>query len=106
MGKDFIATIHDPARKKEFLEIFGSDQVYLRSFIPNTIKVEGVQDPQTAYFLDLDLLSSEQLEKLIKHLAQKFNLSIDFVRNNIQEIGVPVLAQEVSVEILNPWRWI
>ncbi|HEC92902.1 MAG TPA: hypothetical protein ENI51_07940 [Candidatus Atribacteria bacterium] len=104
MGKDFKVVIKDKERKKEFLKVFGTDTINIISPIPQIIKVNGKLEK--AYFLDLNLISKKQKENLISHLSEKFSLDYDYVRDNLDKIGVPILDKDCIVIIENPQRWI
>jgi hypothetical protein len=104
MGKDFKAIIHNEERKKQWIEVLGTNEVYLKSPFPYIAKVCGKE--QRVYLMDLDLLTKDQKDSLISHLAEKFDEDPEFVRNNIDELGVPVLAKDCSVIIKNLMRWL
>ena len=105
MGKDFEVTIYDEERKKDFIKVFGTNTVKIKSPVPTwIIKPNG--EKAEAYFLDLDLITKKEREKCIKHISEKFNQSIDFVRENLDKMGVPILRESCSLIIKNPQRWI
>lgn len=104
MGKDFEVTVNDEERKKNFIEVFGTNSIKIRSPIPERIiKPDGTI--ALAYFLDLELITEEQREKLILNLSKRFNEPLDFVRTNLDAIGVPILKEHCSLWIHNPQRW-
>ena len=105
MGKDFEITIRNNTEKaKEFMEVLGTLTVNVKSPIPEYISTPH-HGKVLAYFLDLDLITKEQLENLIKYLSEKFNQSIDFVKENLDKFGVPILQNDCSLFIKNPQRW-
>jgi len=105
MGKDFEITIKNNTEKaKEFMKVFGTLTVNIKSPIPEYILTPN-NEKVLAYFLDLDLITEEQRENLIKHLSEKFNQPIDFVIKNLDNIGVPILQNDCSLLIKNPQRW-
>lgn len=105
MGKDFEVTIYDKERKKDFIKTLGTNTVKIKSPVPTwIIKPNG--EKAEAYFLDLDLITKKEREKIIKHLSKKFNQSIDSVREDLDKIGVPILKEGCSLIIKNPQRWI
>ena len=105
MGKDFEITIRNNTEKaKEFMEVLGTLTVNVKSPIPEYISTPH-HGKVLAYFLDLDLITKKQLENLIKHLSEKFNQSIDFVKENLDKFGVPILQNDCSLFIKNPQRW-
>lgn len=104
MGKDFEVIIYDEERKKNFIEVFGTNTVKVKSPIPQLIKKPDGEEA-LAYFLDLDLITKKEREKLIKHISEKFNQSIDFVRESLDKMGLPILKESCSLIIKNPQRW-
>ena len=105
MGKDFEVTIYDEKRKKDFIKVFGTDTVKVKSPVPTRIiKPDG--EEALAYFLDLALITKKERKKLIKHISEKFNQSIDFVEKNLDKMGLPILKESCSLVINNPQRWI
>ncbi len=105
MGNDFEVIIHDEERKKNFIEVFNTNTVKVKSPIPQWIKKPNGEMIQ-AYFLDLDLISKEERKRLVKNLSQRFNQPIEFVEENIDKIGVPILKEHCGLIIHNPQRWI
>lgn len=105
MGKDFEITIRNNTEKaKEFMEVLGTLTVNVKSPIPEYISTPH-HEKVLAYFLDLDLITKEQRDNLIKYLSEKFNQSIDFVKENLDKFGVPILQNDCSLFIKNPQRW-
>lgn len=105
MGKDFEVIVKEKSEKgKEFMKVFGTTIVKIKSPIPEYILTPD-KEKVLAYFLDLDLITKEQRENLIKHLSEKFNEPIDFVRENLDDIGVPILKSGCSLVIENPQKW-
>ena len=85
--------------------MFGTNTVKVESPIPKWIqKPDGSK--ALAYLLDLDLITKEEREMLIKHNSEKFNQAIDFVREDLDKIGLPILKEHSSLIIHNPQRWI
>ncbi len=89
---------------KDFIKVFGTTIVKIKSPRPEYISTPD-NEKVLAYFLDLALITEEQRENLIKHLSEKFNQSIDFVRKNLDKIGVPLLKKDCSLIINNPQKW-
>ena len=104
MGKDFEITIYDKERKENFIEVFGTNTVKVKSPMCTwIIRPNGKKAP--AYFLDLSLITEKARERLIKNLSKRFNQTIDFVRDNLDRIGVPILKEHTSLIVYNPQRW-
>jgi len=53
----------------------------------------------------LSTITKEQREKLIENLSEKFNQLEEFVRKNLEIIGVPILKENTGLIIKNPQRW-
>lgn len=106
MAKDFVVGINrETERGKEFMNVFGSDMVFVKSPIPKKILTPDKKEV-LAYLLDLDLLNKKQKKRLIKHLSKKFNQSISSVKEDLRTIGVPILKEDTIVIIKNPQRWV
>ena len=105
MSKDFkIGINRETERGKEFMKVFGSDVVFVKSPIPKYI-LKPDKEKVLAYFLDIDLLTKKQRIKLIAHLSKKFDQPIDSVKKDLDTIGVPILKEDCIVIIENPQRW-
>jgi hypothetical protein len=105
MGKDFRVTITNPEREEEFLKVFGRTTVNVESPIPHMASIPG-KGRCRIYKLDLNLISEEEREKLVAHIAEKFKLNPEFVKAELARAGLPILADECTVVISNPQRWI
>jgi len=105
MGKDFEITIRENTEKaKEFMQVLGTLTVCVKSPIPEYILTPH-HEKVLAYFLDLELITEKQRKNLIAYLSEKFNQTRDFVIENLDKFGVPILQNDCSVWIKNPQRW-
>lgn len=107
MNKDFTATISqsaDPERAAAWREVFGGDTVILKSPIPGRANLPGKGETEV-YEIDIAALTPEQRQRLITHLAAKFELDPDDVDGNLDQHGCPILSTDVWVTIHNPQRW-
>lgn len=85
-----------PARAEKWRQVFGSDVVPITCPIPLSIgSFPGVDGAKYFYLLDLKAISPEQRERLIASIALEFKLSIDDVRANLDQMGCPILADDV-----------
>ncbi len=100
-----VSEMYEAEAKSQKLYGFGTNAVKVKSPIPTGI-VKPNGEKAWAYFLDLDLIAQQEREKIIKHLGEKFNQPIDFVRENLDKIGVPILKESCSLIIKNPQRGI
>jgi hypothetical protein len=88
MSKDFTATID-----KEWLRVYGTDTVYLQSPFAYEADIEGLGE-HDVYMLDLELLTAEQRQRQIGYIAERFNLDRAEVEAELDEHGMPILADE------------
>ena len=107
MSKDFVATLNrsNPDRYQEWLEFFGTDQVCILSPFPARANLPGHPN-SLIYLIDLDQLKPEILDRLIKHLMQKFYVDQVEAEREIRTKGIPILDEDCSITIYNPQRWL
>jgi hypothetical protein len=109
MAKDFTAILNpndeNADRVAEWKEILGSDRVHIKSPIPTRGHLPGRGEAWT-YELDLDLLTDDQRERLVQHLAEKFGYTAEEVKQALPRHGVPILADDITLSIANPQRWV
>jgi hypothetical protein len=104
MGKDFTATITNPERAAEWEAILGTTTIHIKSPIPTPASLPG--HPETLiYELDLNLITSEQRQRLIQYLASKFAIPPYIVEYELPIHGVPILADDCTVSVANPQKW-
>lgn len=96
--------ITDKERRKEWMEYFGTDTVPVKNLFPVRAEVCGKE--KLVYLMDLEKLSNEQRERMIKYIAEKFEDEIKdeeiythesaeaYVREQLDEKGVPILADD------------
>ena len=101
---DFKVIIYNEERKEEFLKVFGSNIVDVKSPFPSRIIIPTGEE-KLAYFLDFNSITKLQRENLITHICEKFKQERDFVEENLEPTGVPILAEQCSLCIENPLRW-
>lgn len=89
-------TIHDGERRAEWLAIFGTDTLPVKSPIPTRVNLPGIPNA-LVYEIDLAAISADQRQRLVAHTAAKFDCSPDYVDANLERLGMPVLAQDVTV---------
>lgn len=92
-----IATISERSeRYEEWIKVFGTDQVpIINILVPQIANVLG--EVRKVYMLDLGKLSEDQLIRLKEHLSRKFSIPMEEVERDLPEIGVPILAEDVSL---------
>ena len=89
------ARIINPTRATLWRQVFGGEEVPIRSIIPTNVNLPGHPDT-LAYFLDLSAITPEQRQRLITAIAEKFHLPPAEVAADI-DAGVPILASDVIV---------
>lgn len=106
MASDFVVQISDSSpRAVEWRQVLGTTELAVHSPLPAWVNLPG-RGRQQAYMLDLALLTSEQRGALIDHLALKFGIPRGEVATEIDAAGVPILAEDVSVAVHRPQRWL
>jgi len=106
MSKDFTATIRkESTRAQAWINILGTDTAPITSPIPTLASAPGVPEG-LFYMLDLTQLTQEQRIKLIRYLAQRFDVVESEVAETLDEVGCPILDEDVVVTVHNPLKWI
>lgn len=106
MAKDFTATISETSERAEtWRQVLGTRTIYLKSFIPVFFDLPG--KPCTkSYELDLPLLTAEQRQRLVVYISDKFSFEKGYVEHNLDIVGCPILAEDVTVTANNPQKWL
>jgi hypothetical protein len=104
MGKDFTVTITNEERAAEWEETLGTRTVHVKSPLPSMATLPGYPAAMI-YELDLEMITPEQRERLVAHLAQKFGIPADEVAAQLDQHGVPILADDCTVMVRHPQRW-
>src|SRR5438067_2538612 len=84
-------------RHDDWLRVFGTTVVELDSPAPRLITVPGRSEPVEAYMLKLSALDDDQRDRLVAHIAQRFNIPFPDVRAALMADGCPILAEDVGV---------
>ena len=85
----------DPERAAMILEIYGSHEIPLLSPIP-TYQSLPIGE-RLCYLVNLRCLTPEQRQRLVSHIAGRFNLDPTHVDSKLDQVGVPVLADNITV---------
>lgn len=91
------ATIHNEERKKEWMEILGTDTLPIKSILPTYVVLPGFEFMQAVYFLDVDFLEENEIDALKSFLAKKFDIDLKDVNVLFDEHGVPIRAADCTV---------
>lgn len=107
MAKDFeVIVIDPPDRVEAFRKIFGRNSVCVQSPIPSMVRLPGGAEA-LAYLLDLDMITDEQEDRLVAHLARTNNQKEKDVRDDLRnDGGLPILAEGTAIVVHNPLRWV
>lgn len=93
---DFTATIHNKDRRKNWLTIYDTDTVPIKSPIPTRTNLPG--HPNTLiYELDLDAITANQRQRLVAHTAKRFGYDPAYVEAELDKEGMPILTSDVTV---------
>jgi hypothetical protein len=108
MSKDFTAILNENEentdRIADWERILGTRRVCIKSPIPTRASLPD-RGEAFIYELDLDLLTDDQRERLVRHLAEKFGYTVEQVEQALPYHGVPILADDITLSIANPQRW-
>ena len=105
MGKDFTATISGNSERAETWRwVLGTETICIKSPYPAYANLPGKPNVGI-YELDLSLLTDDQRERLIRYISEKFDIPLIDVANDLDEIGCPVLTEDVRITIHNPQKW-
>ena len=106
MTTDFSATLReDSPRYHDWMTVFGTNTVYLKSPFPNWYGLPG-KERTSCFDLDIASLTAEQRERMIVFLSQRFDVAEDIVRQDLDEVGCPIVAEDVAIAIAHPQRWL
>lgn len=104
--KDFTATINEQSsRYADWMRVFGTNQVVLKSPLAHAGIFPGV-GKKDCYDVDLAALTPAQRERMILHISERFDIPLEEVRAELDNVGMPILADDVIVTIHNPQRWL
>ncbi len=104
MSRDFVAMITDPARAEEWRAVLGVTSVCVQTPFPQRANLPDKPN-HYIYLLDIETLSAAQRTALVHHLAQKFQIPVEEVAERLPIDGVPILAEDVTIAIHNPMKW-
>lgn len=101
---DFKCTVHGQ-RAEEFRRVFGTATVDVTTPVPFLANLPG-RPRSLVYLLDLKSLTDEQRAALVARSAEHFNLTVEDTRAEIENVGMPILAEGCTITIHNPQRWV
>jgi hypothetical protein len=96
-----FATIRaDSERAAWWLEVFGGDRCPVKSILSHRANLPGHPNA-LVYEMDLAALTPEMRERLVKSIAKRFGQNPAFVEFDLDNVGCPVLADDVVVSTTN-----
>jgi hypothetical protein len=101
--KDFKVIVYDKERKKRFEEVFGTNSVYVKSPFSKLIRIPS-GETKLAYFLDFQYVNEKQRERLVVLLAERFDLTEEYVNKKLEQIGLPILKENTGLWVSHPGR--
>ena len=90
-------------RAAEFRAVLGTAGAHPAPW-PILARLPGRPPPDRVYLLDVARLSVAQRTALARHLAAKFDSPMGEVQADLGR-GLPILAEDVTVDVQNPGRW-
>jgi hypothetical protein len=106
MSHDFTATIREESeRAADWTAVFGGCTIPIVSPIPQWASAPGVP-AGLFYQVDMEAITPEQRARLVHHIAHTFQIAETEVDATLNEVGCPILADDVSVTVSNPQKWI
>lgn len=90
------AKINDHERNKHLSSVFTDGVLPIISPLPQMAKLPEVGEGPV-YMLDLNAISPEQRQGVVNQIAERFGYSAEFVDAELESVGVPILADGVTV---------
>jgi len=82
-------------QEQDWINVLGTTELPILSLLPEPAETPiGVRN---VYMVDLNTLTKEQYEKLVKHLAARYHLTEEEVKSDIDTIGVPIIADDCQI---------
>jgi hypothetical protein len=95
VSKHFFVTVHG-ARAMDFQAVFGTATVCVKSLLP---RLASLPEIGRALVYDLGL-------ETVEHIAKRFGLPAEDVEKDLDSHGVPILAQDCTIVVDNPWSFL
>jgi hypothetical protein len=81
-------------------EVFGGDRAPIKSIFPYRANLPG-KPGALVYEMDLKALTPEMRERLVHSIARRFGQNPAFVEFDLDNVGCPILADDVVVSTTN-----
>lgn len=99
----YQAKILNPKRKEFWVKALGTDTVPVVSPYPTKENLPGLEGKQDVFFLNLTLLSEDQIGGVCALMSENFNIPLKEVQSEIYGHGVPILAKDIIVKSVKEW---
>lgn len=102
-GWDFYVVMGaDNPRADDWRRIYGGLTLPVVSPVPVWARLPGrTEDSELVFMLAWWQLLPETLEGMVRHISDRFGIPVDVVRLELEQHGVPILADGLSVVICN-----
>ena len=106
---DFWASIReDSPRYADWAAVFDDpSHVPITGPVPEMVNLPI--GPQRVVFLRCDLLSDAERDRLVRHLAERFHVEAEEVRQHLASDprkSVPLLDEDLFLTVYHPQRWL
>lgn len=92
-----LVTVHDEERAADFQRVLGTATVRVKGWPTFPARLPGFDEPQPVFELDLDWVEEiGRTERLVRHLAARFNVPASEVERDLRTVGVPILATDCT----------
>jgi hypothetical protein len=103
MSHDFWVTITGE-RGREWKRVAGTDYFPVLSPIPVMGDLPGI-GLSRVYLLAIDQMEPNILSRIVAHLSGKFGMTAEETQAELDKGGIPILADDCMVTVLNPQKW-
>jgi len=94
-------------RAADCMRVFWRRDVPVVSDKPMWVMVPEYDRPMQAYRLDVGRITPEERERLVQHLAGRYApLLDDEINESLDKYGMPILADDCTVVVQHPLKWI
>ena len=91
------------SREDDFLKVFGRlKDIPVTGWLPQLANLPTFDKPQEVWVLDTSKITSEERERLVMHIAERFQLKYSYVDAELERVGTPILASECSFHTTDP----
>lgn len=89
-----VAIATNPDSVSMWRRVFGINEAPITSVVPQPAYIPG-KGEELVYWLDMEAISEDQRERLVQVIAKKFNVAEFVVMQELEETGLPILAEHV-----------